>query len=104
MVFNMLSEKDKHAKGPFPKQRTPGEEKETSRILAEFTKNTKWFFDNEEELRAKYGDMFIVVYDCAVVMSDKNPDRLASRVWAKYGRNSTAFVEFLPKEEITMVV
>ena len=69
-----------------------------------FVENGRWFFNNKEGLREEYGGMFVAVYDRAVCMSDRDLTRLNSRAGAKYGANAGIVVQFVEKEEMTLVV
>ena len=73
----------------------------TPQLLAEFDnfdKNTEWLWKNEDKLREKYADKFVAVYDKKVCFAEKNLEKLAKLIRAKYGDDRSVVIDYISKE------
>ena len=104
MASNMLSEKGGQVNDSFLPPLSSEEKAKSIGRLVEFMENGEWFSNNREDIRAKHGDMFVAVHGRTVVMADMDLGKLSDRVTAKYGQDSATFVEFVPKEDVILVV
>lgn len=81
-----------------------GEQVLTS-VLDDFRKDTAWLEKNYAELKKKYPEEYVAVYQEGVVDHDPDLDRLLQRLERKYpGESNRVAVEYVTPKRIEMVL
>lgn len=74
-------------------------------VLDDFRKDTAWLEKNYEELKKKYPEEYVAVYQEGVVDHDPDLDRLLQRLEKKYpGKSNRVAVEYVTTKRIEMVL
>lgn len=87
------------SKWPFTKE----EEKGLPRRLEEFSRNFKYFMSHEDELRPKYANKCIAIFNCEVVDHDDDRDVLEMRLrdnCEEVDFNSMYIISHIRKEKV----
>jgi len=78
---------------------SPERERKLSALFVKYTPDFYWILDNLKKLTDKFPDTYIAVDDCDVKYSDKNLEKLISKI-KKDGKNVEDYViEFISSKE-----
>jgi mevalonate kinase len=66
--------------------------------------NLKWFTENREKLRAKYGDMYVAIYQNKVCIHKTELPSLLKEVKKKYGTSQEVVVDYIGREKVGLLL
>lgn len=75
--------------------------KEEHEIFKNFGINARYLAQHKNDLRPKFGDNYVAVYNCAVVDFDKDDIKLRERIEKRYGgyKAKSVVVQYIYKVE-----
>lgn len=80
------------------------DEKEVAGKIERLRGNTKWLYEHMGDLKKGYGDKFVAVDDRRVIVSDPDINNLVSMLKERYTAIDTFAIEFIPNEDIILVI
>lgn len=72
--------------------------------IEDYEEDTAWLFSNIKEMRKVYPNKFVAVKDRRVIDSDVTIGELLRKLKKKKEDPATLVVEFIPKEEVAMIL
>lgn len=76
----------------------------TIQRIEDYAEDTAWLFTNIKKLRKSYSNKFVAVKHRRIIESDADIEKLILKLKAKKEDPATLVLEYVPKEEVAMIL